>query len=280
MQALFLGFVAALAWGFHDFSVRFVSQRTSIPSALLTVLASGAVLVGAITMFLGDWSTLSATAAGLSALSGLAYAAGSYALYRAFADGPVKLVAPLIGAYPVLSVAMAMLQGQAIGPGHWIAVFVIVGGVSGVALFSSISEEAPIRLRTVLWGIAAAAGFALTFAIGQAATTAGAELPVLLLTRLVAVATVTAVALISRQLSRPSLKVLPLLFLMGALDALALGAVLASGALPRPEFASVSSSLFGMITVILAWLFLKEHMTRSQWACVVLTFAGIAWLGH
>lgn len=279
MQALILGLVAAVAWGFHDICVRFVTQRTGILPAMLTVLVTGLVLVAGVALIWGDWQAVTVQSLWLSALSGSFFAGGSYALYRAFALGPVKLVAPLIGAYPILSVAMASLQGQPVVPSHWIAVLVVVAGVAAVALFASEQDGQRIQPSSIFWGIAAAFGFALTFAAGQSATRAGAELPVLLLTRAAAVAVIAVSVVISRIDARPPLKTLPLLCAMGALDALALGLVLFAGSLPRPEFAAVSSSLFGLVTVILARAILRETMTRNQWVSVAVTFAGIAFLG-
>jgi drug/metabolite transporter (DMT)-like permease len=64
--------------------------------------------------------------------------------------------------------------------------------------------------------------------------------------------------------------------MMGVLDAIALSAVTASGRLPQAEYASVSSSLFGVGTILLASYFLKEQLTALQWAGVATVFAGIA----
>jgi len=279
MQALILGLVAAVAWGFHDICVRFVTQRTGILPAMLTVLVTGLVLVAGVALIWGDWQAVTVLSLWLSALSGTFYAGGSYALYRAFALGPVKLVAPLIGAYPILSVAMASLQGQPVGPSQWIAVLVVVAGVAAVALFAAEQDGQRIQPSSIVWGIAAALGFALTFAVGQSATRAGAELPVLLLTRAAAFIVIAVMVVLSKASARPPRKILPLLCAMGALDALALGLVLFTGNLPRPEFAAVGSSLFGLVTVILAWAILRESMTRNQWISVAVTFAGIAFLG-
>jgi drug/metabolite transporter (DMT)-like permease len=65
---------------------------------------------------------------------------------------------------------------------------------------------------------------------------------------------------------------------MSLLDALALGIVIAAGNLHRPEFAAVAASTFGIITIILAWLFLKERMTGGQWFGVAVCFLGIGYL--
>lgn len=280
MHSLLLGLAAAVAWGIHDLCVRFVSQRTGILPAMLTVFATGAILMAAAGLALADWPAMTLPAAKLAGLSGAIYTLGSYALYRAFALGPVKLAAPLVGAYPVLSLGLAMLHGQPVGPGHWLAVAAVVGGVGCIAVFSADDDGGAFNPRTAGWGLMAAIGFALTFATGQAATQAGAELPVLIVTRAAAILLAAALAVLLRALQFPPRQVLPLLCVMGVLDAAALGLVIYSGTLPRPEFASVSASLFGLVTVVLAWLVLKENMNRTQWISVAVTFGGIAYLGH
>ena len=76
----------------------------------------------------------------------------------------------------------------------------------------------------------------------------------------------------------PDRSILPLLCLLGLLDAGALGLVTAAGSLPHPEFAAVAASLFGMLTVILARVVLKEPMTMPQWCAVAVVFCGIGYL--
>lgn len=279
MQTILVGLLAALLWGFHDLCVRFITQRNSIVASLFTVLASGAILVIGVAAIWGDWGDLSAHAAGLSLASGVIYAFAAYALYRAFEIGPVKLVAPLIGAYPILSVGFAAISGQSVSWDQWLAVLLIVAGVGAVAVFSAEEDTEGREISAIAWGVAAGAGFASTFAVGQAAAETGAELPVIALTRIAALAGVMVFALARRSNLKPSARSLPLLIVMGVLDATALGLVTFAGGMPRPEFAAVASSLFGLITVVLAWLILKEKMTGPQWLSVGAVFAGIGWLG-
>ena len=65
---------------------------------------------------------------------------------------------------------------------------------------------------------------------------------------------------------------------MGGLDVVALVATIAAGHLPDPTIATVTSSAFGAVTVLLARLFLKERITPMQLAGIVLIFAGVGYL--
>ena len=69
-----------------------------------------------------------------------------------------------------------------------------------------------------------------------------------------------------------------LLAAMGFCDATALGLVQAAGSLPHAEFAAVTSSTFGVVTILLAWAFLKERLGALQWGSVAVVFAGIGYL--
>jgi drug/metabolite transporter (DMT)-like permease len=62
---------------------------------------------------------------------------------------------------------------------------------------------------------------------------------------------------------------------MGCLDVAALGTITAAGNLPDPAFATVVSSAFGAVTVLLARAFLKEPIAPSQLAGMILIFGGI-----
>ena len=172
----------------------------------------------------------------------------------------------------------AALSGAAIGADQWLAVLVVILGVAVIARLTEDEPGAAPRMRAVLWSILAGMGFAGTFALGQAATRAGADLPVILTTRAISIATICVVFLLARSGKRLDPQQLPLLFVMGALDALALGLVLTAGSLPHPEYAAVASSLFGLVTILLAWAFLRERMTAGQWGSVLVVFAGIGYL--
>lgn len=278
MLSLMLGLTAALAWGVHDICVRYVSQRGGILPALTTVLVIGSLVLVPVTLVGGGWQEMTAPAYGFSMLSGIFYVFGCIGLYKAFAIGPVRLVAPIMGAYPVLSITWSALLGQRVPLDQWLAVGAVVAGVGVVSTLTDQDDSTGTQSAAIGWAVLGAVGFAATFAIGHIATQAGAELPVVLIARVVTTAGVALILVLTTGAMLPERGAWPLLGLMAVLDAFALGIVIASGGLDRPEFAAVAASTFGMVTIILAWGFLKERMTQAQWGGVMLTFAGIGYL--
>jgi len=279
MTTLGLGLIAALCWGFHDICVRFLSQKTPITACIFVVLLTGLVFHTGLTAFTGNFAPLPTRAVLLSCASGAFFVIATFGLYYAFQRGPVKLVAPLIASYPILSVAWAMFQGVFISPLQWFAVLAIVIGVALVAALSDDSDEdVPPKGRTIVYALCAAVGFAGTFAFGQAAAEISHEMPATLVARAVAMALVTALILGAKLPIWPNRAALPWLIAMGLADGLALLCVVSAGALPDPQYAAVTSSMFGLLTILLAWLFLRECMTTPQWIGCVIAFCGVGYL--
>ena len=244
---------------------------------LLAVLSLGSVALIAVITLTGSWAQIDARSAMFAIASGSCYVFGCVGLYIAFGIGPVRLVAPIGGAYPVLSVALAAVSGQSIRVDQWLATLAVVVGIAVVARQPD-NAATDNRIKAMLWAALGATGFALTFALGHVAAQGGAELSVILVARLTAVLIVGAWVIAHRQPLAPLRPHLPLLALMGVLDVTALGFVIAAGSLANPEFAAVASSVFGLITILLAWRFLGEAMRAWQWCGIALVFAGIAWL--
>lgn len=280
LVSLALGLIAALAWGVHDFLVRFLGGGLIIPSALLIVLSVGTAVTLPIAIVSGGWSGLTVSEFSAAMGSGLAYALGSYCLYRAFADGPVRLVAPIIGAYPVITVALAWLSGKAVPVSDWLAVAVIVTGVGLVARLSGAGDGTGQRRRAAVNAAISGIAFAAAFALAQSAASGSADWPAIMVIRAVAIAGVVAFLLtVHRGPVAPQTGQLPVLGAMGFLDAAALSLVTVAGSLPNPEYAAVVTSIFGVVTVILAHAILHERMTTGQWFSVFVVFSGVAMLG-
>lgn len=277
MGALTLGLIAALCWGVHDTLVRYISQRVGVFQSLFPVLVSGCVATGGLALVLGSGG-LESGAGLFAAASGIVFGLTGLAFYRALAIGPVRVVAPVVAAFPILSVGWAVVNGQVVSSLQWIAVLIVVGGCAFVAATSKDGDGAGAQPAAILWSVLAAFGFAVSFALGQLSVEGGAEMSAIALARIGAVAIVAIVALILRQPVMPPASALPVLMVMGTLDAIAIGAVMLAGSYAYPAFASVAASTFGVLTIILAAVFLREAVARIQWFGIVIVFAAIGYL--
>ncbi|MGQ0610550.1 MAG: EamA family transporter [Paracoccaceae bacterium] len=275
MLALGLGLLAALVWAVHDLLARKLSQGAALVPMVLVVLGSGVAALLAPAAALGDWSALTVAGAGLATAGGACFAVAIGALYRAFSLAPARIVSPIIGAYPVLSLVLAVAQGRAVTVWDWIAVAAVVSGIAIVTLSGEPDSQAPSPLPAMGWSLLSACAFAGTFALGQEAARQGSEMPTILITRVAATALFLALFLARGPRLAALRGNLWVLAAMGAFDALALGLVTASGSLPRAEYATVASSLFGVGTILLAAHFLRERLRAHQWLGVVVVFTGI-----
>jgi len=64
------------------------------------------------------------------------------------------------------------------------------------------------------------------------------------------------------------------LALQGVLDAIGVLALIGAAQDADSAVAVVISSAFGMVTVLLAWVLLRESVTRRQWLGIVLAMGG------
>ncbi|MES2914139.1 MAG: DMT family transporter [Pseudomonadota bacterium] len=282
MLALGFGLTAALLWAVHDLLARKLSQGAALLPLLILVLGAGTLGLVPVAMVQGGWERMTGPAWGVAALSGLAFAVAIGGLYRAFSLAPVRVVSPVVGAYPLVTLLIAVAQGRPVPPGDWLAVLAIVIGIAIVAVAAR--DDAPEGYAAspgvaLGWAGLSALGFAATFALAQAAARIGSDLPVMLAGRVVALLAIGGLLLHHPGPRLPPRGQMGILVAMGLLDALALGLVTAAGGLAHAEYASVASSLFGVLTVLLAAWFLKEHVRPVQWLGIACVFGGIATLG-
>jgi len=257
--------------------VRYVSQTNGMLASIFTVLTIGSIIMAPVCIYLGNWPDLTTIALQKALVSGTFFGLALIALYQAFAIGPVRLVSPIVGSFPIMSVGLSLWSGQSLELFQILAVLIVVGGITLVAKGENTTTSEK-RLVAILWAVSAAFAFFISFAYGQSATADGAELPIIWVSRLAAIFIICVIALLFRASLRPKLSQIPLLSVMGLLDGVALAVVLYAGTQAFAAFATVTASIFGLITIILAWAFLGEKMTNLQWLGVGMVFSAIAYL--
>ena len=283
MNSALLGLVAALSWGLNDFLARFPSRAVGPIPTVLAVTVAGFIVLGAWLLLDGATIRIVWPSLWLVAVSGVFFTLGTLALYAALALGPISIVAPITGSYPALAMILAVAQGARPSLTQWLAIGAVTAGVVIVSRSGGRYEESgelpPGKLKIVL-GLAllASFGFAIALAAGQAAVPIFGEVETVWLARLFGLITIGSLYLWdlwrSAKASLPA-SWLPLLGLMGCLDVAALGTIVAAGNLPDPAFATVVSSAFSAVTVILARIILKEAISPAQLGGIALIVGGV-----
>jgi drug/metabolite transporter (DMT)-like permease len=131
--------------------------------------------------------------------------------------------------------------------------------------------------RGVGWAILAALGFGVMFwFLGFHVVPLVGDAVSVWVMRLTALISLAVVALPTRQSIRlPHGGVWWMLAAVGFMDTAAFVANNAGLHIGPVSVVSVLASLYGAVTVLLAWIFLRERLERSQWLGIVLIFVGI-----
>jgi drug/metabolite transporter (DMT)-like permease len=281
MNSALFGVVAALAWGVHDFLARFPARAVGPVPTVFAVTVSGFVFLSLWLVINGADLHILRLEIWLVAASGICLALATLSLFTALALGPISIVAPIAGSYPALAMMIALAQGAWPNASQWAAIAAVMAGVVIVSRSGGHFEKSGAlprgQLATLLsLSFGASVGFALALSSGQAAAPHFGDIETVWLSRIFGLITIGAILLAQSSRPRIPARWLPLLGLMGGLDVTALGTIVAAGSLAEPEFATVVSSAFGAVTVVLARLFLKEPITPAQLAGMALIFGGVA----
>lgn len=272
------GLASALLWGTADFLARLASERVGSRVTIFYMQILGALCMGATLLLpanLPPWPSTRALA--VAALLGLFNVAGGAMLYRALEVGTVSLVSPISSTFAAIAAGLAIgVAGERPSHGQLLGLALCVLGVVGAAVPPAASQTTPrgrrglvlAALAACCWGVSF---FALRYVVGDL----GAFFPVLV-SRLTSVVALGALALAQRR---------PLPVPRGAWGFILGVAAFDSGAFVfynlgvathLTSVVSILSSLFSVVTVVLAFVFLRERLGRFQLASVAVIFAGVA----
>ena len=283
--AIILGLTGALCWGAADFAARFASRRVGAYRTLFFMQFFGFIALSVYLKFRGGF--FEGIAPGwhpwaLAALAGVINMIASLSLYYSFQIGVMSIVAPVSSCYPALTVALAIMSGEKItalrGAGLAVTlVGVILAATSFAPNTADPKKESAHLAKGVGWAIVAALGFGVLFwFLGFYVVPAvGGTISVWVI-RLTSFSVLGIAAVPARQsLKLPSGGVWWLLAAVGVMDTAAFIANNAGLHTGQVSVVSVLASLYGAVTVVLAWIFLREKLERSQWFGIVLIFVGI-----
>ena len=296
---ILLGLSAALCWGVADFMARSCTRRIGTYRTLFYMQVAGLGFATLWALAANPHGGLDALERGLREHWGLAAFLGAssglsmLAFYGALERGTLAIVAPVASSYPALTVLLAYGSGErltrmrAAGVALALAGVVLasipeapgemVGAVSPAGAAADPPEISPRLAPGVLLAMLCALGFGVTYwVLGFYAIGDWGALGTVWMQRLSTVVWLAAVALpLRRSLEVPFGSTRWLVMVVGVLDAF--GFLLSNRGFEHEQVGVVTvlGSLFGAVTLVLAFVILRERLSRRQWAGVALIFAGI-----
>lgn len=264
---------AALMFGVEDVTGALAARRTSALTVMLGLQVVGLAILLPALLLVDSRASVSALLVG-----GAAGCAGSIALVvylRAMAIGPMGVVSPLAAltgaGVPVLwgivggGEVLTPAQGAGVAAG--LAAVVLVAWRPGAGL-------AVRDLAGPLTALGAGVGFAVFF-IGLDATPADSGLWPLIAARIASL--MVGVPLLARRSRpRPPRDALPLVLVAGLAGTSASGLFLVATRTGLLSLASVVSSLYPAVSIVIARTHLGERLHRSQATGVALALVAIA----
>lgn len=285
-MAVLLGLFSALLWGVTDYLIRLVTRRMGVVRAMVWCQLPNLVLMS-IVLLLAASAREQALSAGLGGwgfgvLSAFFSLGASACLYRSLGAGVLALVAPLAASYAAVTAALSVLTGQeTLGALTAAGVTACVLGVALASFGRTPIEDGPkphALSGGVGWGLLSSLGYGVSFWIQGAFVVErlGPVAPVWL-NAAVSAATVSTAALVTRRsLEPPPRETWPLVVVTGTLGSIAFMAYLTGLQTGRIAVVTVLSSLAGAVTVLLAFVLLRERLARRQWVGVAAILAGVA----
>ncbi|MGB0385168.1 MAG: EamA family transporter [Ardenticatenaceae bacterium] len=269
--AIAYGLASAASWGAGDFSGGLATKRHNVYSVILVAHVVSGLLLVPLAFFVGEpipsWYDLV-----LGALGGVFGVFGLMALYSGLASGRMGIVAPVAGV-----VAAAFPVGVSLFLEGLPSIFQLMGfavGLVAVGLLSGAAGNGTIAWRELGLPVAAGLGFALFYIIMDQVSQNAVLWP-LVAVRVASVTFLFLCVTIGRRWDRPATNQLPIITLAGLFDTAGNGFFILAAQAGRLDIAALVSSLYPAVTVLLAWLILKERLMPQQWVGVIAAMVAL-----
>ncbi|MEM7803112.1 MAG: DMT family transporter [Chloroflexota bacterium] len=261
-SVVLFGLLSAVTWGAADFSGGFSANKYSeFTVVVVSQIIGGLFLIPTALLFREQWPAWSDLF--LAMFGGIFGAIGLLALYRALADGPMGLVAPLAA---MVSAILPLIFGLFIdGLPPLIKGIGILVALPAVWLISGGGSPGKINvpLKLLLLPVIAGAGFSIFFVTLDRMPPGSVFWP-LFGARIASVTLFGAIGLYRGVLERPKLEDIPVIGLAGIFDTLGNAFFTLSAQSGRLDIAAVLSSLYPVSTMVLARYILQERSTWLQ----------------
>lgn len=281
-MGILFGIIAAVCWGLGDYLITQLTRRTGTARALLIIQSMSLVAWTLMLAVSGMPPVASGRVWGLLVATAVCHVIGLVFVYRAFHIGTLSLVSPISSGFAIVTALLAISTGEHPPSMTLAGAGLLIGGVVLAVRTPSYSTHGSTpRLAGVPEALLSVAGFGTMFWLFYFFVQPGLgyTLPLVVLKAAAvgwsALAVFRAPPAPRETIAGTPWRTLALAAGAASADTLAWLAYIAGS---RTSFATVVTalaSLFSVVTVLLAWRFLRERLAAYQWAGVVAILLGI-----
>lgn len=272
---IFWGLSAALGWGLADFWATRISRASGSIRGLMWTQAAGIIPLLFILFGTGQASPaglhLWATVIPIALLHFLS----ATLLYRAFEIGSLSVVSPIASGYIVVTAILAYLSGERASALTLGGAALLFAGV--IALTAFPLKNTGSTKRGIIQALASALGYGLLFwRLPGFTPILGTVWPLIILRGTTACCSFLYFQTRPEKGLAPPGNLLPYIAAVAVADAWAWWSF-STGTHTGDNTTLVTAlaSLFGGVTALLAWSFLKERLSRMQWLGLAVVMVGI-----
>jgi len=271
--AVLLALASSAVWGTADFSGGLLSRRVpTVPVTVISQLAGFLALLVVVAVRGGD---LGGRSFAIGIAAGLGGGTGLAAFYKALSLGTMSIVSPVVACGAVVPFGVSIATGERPS-----AVSLAGAGlaIAGAVLASAEERQAeePNRTRAVVLAVVAAVALGLfTYFLGLGSRE-GSALSTLTGARVGSLSFLLVLAAARRESLRIGRRWFWPIAAVGLLDVTANVLFALSSRHGLLALVAVLGSLYPVMTILLAYVFLHERLTRPQLAGVATALAGVA----
>jgi len=260
-----------ISWGSSDFCGGFVTRRHNVYSVLLSAQLISLIPLG-VFFFSLEFVMPNMTDLWFGSIAGLLSTVGLLFLYVGLAKGRMAIVSPITAMTMNIIPIFISILVDGVATSTQIVGFMI-GFIAVWLLFHNGSRfiVTTVELRFAILSGIVMSGSCIAIDQGSGESV----LWIIIAARLASIPILSLYIIHQHQWQRPTAKLLPLIILISLFDVAGNYFFTTTMLMGRLDVTTVASSLYPAITILLAWLFLKEQLKLQQWIGIVGVFTTI-----
>ncbi len=270
--ALF-GLAAAMCWGAADFSGGVASKRNGAMIVVIISQIVGIVLLGTSAILFAE-ELPSLTNIMWSIFAGFSGGAGLVALYHALSVEKMGIVAPVTAVWSALVPMSFGIATEGLPTRSQFTGFAFA--FMGVWLITREENSQKIELERIRFPLMAGTGFGLFMILIDQVQGTGIFWPLVSARTAATILTFGMIVYSGQKINLSGIAFIPLILLAGFLDTGGNVFYVLAARSGRLDIAAILTSMYPAITVLLAWILLKERLMNKQWLGVFAVMIAVA----